>query len=190
MGILEAILMAVSLCADCFAVTLCSGVTLGKLRFRSVARVSLVFAVIQTGLLLVGWVFGRALSSYVITFSHIIGFVLLLYVGGSMFWEGLRGSEEVRNLSGWKGVLLGGLATSIDALAVGAAEALGESGDISLAGACESGFAALLVSVFVVTLIFSALGICGGRFIGARTGRIAEIIGGCVLIGIGISLLF
>ncbi|MBQ2543402.1 MAG: manganese efflux pump [Bacteroidales bacterium] len=48
----------------------------------------------------------------------------------------------------------------------------------------------LLLSVFVVTALSAVLGICGGKAIGKRTGPVAEIIGGCVLIGIGISLLF
>lgn len=190
MGIWEAVLTAISLCADCFAVTLCSGVTLKKVNASAVLRVALAFAVIQSGLLLAGWVFGRVLASFVLRISHVIGFLLLLYVGGSMIWEGIRGKDEVRDLAGWKGVILGGIATSIDALAVGAAQALGAESELSLSGALESGFAALFISVFVVTAVSAVLGICGGRFIGKRMGRIAEVIGGCVLVGIGISLLF
>ena len=84
MGILESILIAVSLCADCFAVTLCSSVTLKSLRWPNVLRVTAVFAVIQTGLLLAGWAFGSLFAASVIKVSHIIGFLLLLYVGGCM----------------------------------------------------------------------------------------------------------
>ena len=181
MGILEPILIAVSLCADCFAVTLCSGVTLGRITFRKVVTVALAFAVIQTGLLLAGWLLGSLVASYVIKASHIIGFLLLLYVGGSMLWEGIRGKEEVRNLNGWKNVLVGGIATSIDALAVGVAN--------SMEGTTWSGVLPLLVSVFFVTALSAVLGICGGRAIGARAGRWAEIAGGLVLIGIGVWML-
>lgn len=182
MGILEAILVAVSLCADCFAVTLCSSVTLKDLRWRSVAKVAVVFAVIQAGLLLAGWAFGSLLASYVIKVSHIIGFLLLLYVGGSMLLEGIRGKEEVRKLDSMRNIVLGGIATSIDALAVGVAQSMEDTS--------WNGFLPLLIAVFAVTALSAVLGICGGRFIGKRVGRIAEIIGGLVLIGIGISLLF
>ncbi|MBR5042950.1 MAG: manganese efflux pump [Bacteroidales bacterium] len=181
MNILEAILVAVSLCADCFAVSLCSSVTLKDLKWSSVARVALSFAVIQAGLLLAGWAFGSLLASYVIKVSHIIGFLLLLYVGGSMLLEGIRGKEEVRKLDSWRNIVLGGIATSIDALAVGVAQSMEDTR--------WSGFLPLLIAVFVVTALSAVLGICGGRFIGSRVGRIAEIIGGCILIGIGISLL-
>ena len=182
MGILEAILVAVSLCADCFAVTLCSSVTLKDLRWRSVAKVAVVFAVIQAGLLLAGWAFGSLLASYVIKVSHIIGFLLLLYVGGSMLLEGIRGKEEVRKLDSMRNIVLGGIATSIDALAVGVAQSMEDTSWI--------GFLPLLIAVFAVTALSAVLGICGGRFIGKRVGRIAEIIGGLVLICIGVSLLF
>ena len=182
MGILEAILVAVSLCADCFAVTLCSSVTLKDLRWRSVAKVAVVFAVIQAGLLLAGWAFGSLLASYVIKVSHIIGFLLLLYVGGSMLLEGIRGKEEVRKLDSMRNIVLGGIATSIDALAVGVAQSMEDTS--------WNGFLPLLIAVFAVTALSAVLGICGGRFIGKRVGRIAEIIGGLVLICIGVSLLF
>ncbi|MBR5905400.1 MAG: manganese efflux pump [Bacteroidales bacterium] len=182
MGILEAILVAVSLCADCFAVTLCSSVTLKDLRWNSVAKVAAVFAVIQAGLLLAGWAFGSLFASYVIKISHIIGFLLLLYVGGSMLYEGIRGKEEVRKLDSWRNIVLGGIATSIDALAVGVAQSMEDTS--------WNGFLPLLIAVFAVTALSAVLGICGGRFIGRRVGRVAEIIGGLVLIAIGVSLLF
>lgn len=182
MNILESILLAVSLCADCFAVSLCSSITLKNLKWTTVLKVALSFAVIQSALLWAGWAFGSLLASYVIKISHILGFLLLLYVGGSMIWEGIKGDKDVRDLSAWKGIIIGGLATSIDALAVGVAQ--------SFADQSPADFIPLLVSVFVVTALSSILGICGGKAIGKRTGPLAEIIGGCVLIGIGISLLF
>ena len=182
MVLLEAILVAASLCADCFAVSLCSGVTLRSARWGEVLRVALAFAVIQAGLLLAGWAFGYLFVGLVEKISHIIGFLMLLYVGGSMLIEGIRGKEEVRNLNGWRNVLIGGAATSIDALAVGVANSMEESG--------WSGFLPLLIAVFVITALSVVIGLRGGRAIGKHFGRWAEIAGGLVLIGIGVSLLF
>ena len=181
MSIWESILVAVSLCADCFAVSLCSGVTLRSVRWRPVLGVALAFAVIQAGLLLAGWAFGWLFVGFVERVSHWIGFLLLLYVGGSMLLEGIRGDEEVRNLDGWRNVLLGGLATSIDALAVGVAQ--------SMEGSDWRAFLPLLVSVFAVTALSVVAGLRGGRALGTRFGRWAEIAGGLVLIGIGVSFL-
>ena len=181
MRILQAILVAASLCADCFAVSLCSGVTLRELRWRRTLGVALAFAFIQAGLLALGWAFGYLFVGMVEKVSHVIAFLMLLYVGGSMLVEGIRGREEVRNLDGWRNVLVGGVATSIDALAVGVAQSME---DVSF-----SAFLPLLLSVFAITALSVVVGLHGGRAIGVRFGRWAEIAGGLVLIGIGVSVL-
>ena len=181
MQIIEAILVAASLCADCLAVSLCSGVTLRDVRWGSILGVALAFAVIQAGLLLAGGVFGSLFVGAVEKISHIIGFLLLLYVGVSMLVEGIRGEDEIRNLDGLKNVIIGGLATSIDALAVGVAE--------SMEGTDWAGFLPLLIAVFVITALTVVVGLRGGSAIGKRFGRWAEVIGGVILIGIGISIL-
>ena len=181
MTILEAILVAASLCADCLAVSLCSGVTLRNVRWGRILRVALAFAVIQAGLLLAGWAFGSLFVGAVQKISHIIGFILLLYVGVSMLVDGIRGEEEVRNLDGFKNVIVSGIATSIDALAVGVAQSME---DVSW-----TGFLPLLIAVFGITALSVVVGLRGGSAIGSRFGRWAEVVGGLVLIGIGISIL-
>ena len=181
MSIWESILLAASLCADCLAVSLCSGVTLRSARWREILGVALAFAVIQAGLLLAGWAFGYLFVGMVEKISHIIAFLLLLYVGGSMLIEGIKGEAEVRDLSSWRNIILGGLATSIDALAVGVAQ--------SMEGADWPAFLPLLVAVFVITALSVIIGLRGGRAIGERFGRWAEIVGGVVLIAIGVSVL-
>lgn len=181
MEIWEAILLAASLCADCLAVSLCSGVTLRSVRWREILGVALAFAVIQAGLLLAGWAFGYLFVGMVEKISHIIAFLLLLYVGGSMLIEGIKGEAEVRDLSSWRNIIIGGVATSIDALAVGVAQSM-EGGD-------WPAFLPLLVAVFAITALSVVIGLRGGRAIGARFGRWAEIVGGVVLIAIGVSVL-
>lgn len=179
--IITAILIAVSLCADCFAVSLCSAVTIKQIKWGGILRVALAFAVIQTGLLLAGWAFGELFVGLIEKISHIIGFLLLLYVGGSMLIEGIRGEDDVKDLNGLRNVVIGGVATSIDALAVGVAQ--------SMAGCPFSGILPLLIAVFAVTALSVTAGIRGGRILGRRFGRWAEIIGGLVLVGIGASIL-
>lgn len=181
MNLVGPLLMAVSLCADCFAVSLCSSVTLKEVNARQVALVAISFSIIQTGLLLLGWLFGSIFVGLVEKVAHIIGFLLLLYVGGSMFIEGIRGEAEVRDLSGFKNIIIGGIATSIDALAVGVAQ--------SMTGIDLSGIMPLLISVAVVTALSVVCGICGGKAIGSHFGRWAEIAGGVVLMAIGVGVL-
>ena len=181
MNVIESILLAASLCADCLAVSLCSGVTLGKITFRQVARVSLAFAVIQTGLLVAGWAFGNFFAGFVDKVAHFIGAGLLFYVGGSMFMEGLKGESEVRDLNGWKNVILGGIATSIDALAIGVSR--------SMTGCGRQEILQLSVCLFAVTALSVVCGLLFGRKLGCRFGCRAEIVGGCVLLGFAVAIL-
>ena len=151
MSIFETLMLAASLCADCFAVSLCSSVTLRETGWRQLLLTSLAFAVIQSGLLL-----------------------------------GIRGCGEGRNLNGWRNIILGGVATSIDAAAVGVSQ--------SMSGAGTSGTVLLLAAVFLCTMVSVTAGISAGRAIGGirgkNVGRIAEIAGGAVLTVIGLTFLF
>lgn len=180
---IKSLLTAVSLCADCFAVSICSGVTIrrdgnaGKI-FKAAAA----FAVIQTGLLLAGWLLGSAFLSAVRAISGIIGFLLLLYVGGSMVLEARKGECQPRDLDGWKNIILAGLATSIDAMAVGGAESMRETPE-------SDGMAALAISVFAVTALSVMAGLRFGSRLGNGFGRWAELAGGLVLITLGILMI-
>lgn len=181
MGLIQAILTATSLCADCFAVALCSSVSSSSISKRDVLKIALIFAVIHTSLLLAGWLFGTAIVNLVAKAAHLIGFLLLLYVGGNMLIEGIRGKENSISIGNIKNIVLGSLATSIDALAVGAAQ--------SLEGAAWANFIPLMIFLFVITIITVSAGIMGGNRIGRKFGRVAEIVGGIVLITIGITIL-
>ena len=175
------ILFGMSLCADCFAVSLCSGVTLRSSRWKDILFAALVFAVIQTAFLFLGWALGHAIVSLVIKIARWIGFLLLLYVGGSMVIEGVRHDNEARDLSSFRNLVIGGIATSIDAFSVGVSMAMG--------GDSVKEILPKAISVFVFTVLSVIAGIAGGKKIGGYAGPVAEIIGGLVLVGIGISIL-
>ena len=186
MGVWEAIVMAISLCADCFAVSVCSSLGLRRIELRKLLTVALAFAVIQSGLLMVGWTFGSLIAGLVMKISSILAFCLLLYVGSGMIKDAvsaLRGGEcECRDLNGFKNIVLGGIATSLDALAVGVSMSLVPD------TASFAGILPLLVSVFAVTALSVIAGMTGGKAIGQRFGHWAELAGGIVLIIIGILI--
>ena len=182
LNVAEAVAVAVSLCADCFAVCACSATSLGKTGKRGMAVIAAVFAVVQAGLFAAGWGFGDAVSSLLRTFAHVLGFILLLYVGGSMMWEGRKGSPEGRDLRGFRNIILGAFATSIDALAVGIS--------CSLDGRPLPEAVLQASCVFVVTAASVFAGIISGRRVGERLGPKAEIAGGAILVIIGVLMLF
>ncbi|MBP5566161.1 MAG: manganese efflux pump [Bacteroidales bacterium] len=183
MSTLEAFLIAVSLCADCFAVSLCSGTTLAGSGDKKalIARIALAFAIIQTALMFAGWALGAVIYNFVSRFAPWIGFALLLFVGGSMLIAGVKGDEEHLKLDGTRDIILAGIATSIDALAVGAAN--------SMEGVPLAGMLMPLAFVFVITALSVVAGISGGKALGQRFGNAARIFGGIVLIAIGLNMI-
>lgn len=178
-NLLKDILLAVSLCADCFAVSLCASVSMKKTRAGEVMKIALIFAVIQTLFLFLGWAFGDFIAKYVLSYVKYIGMGLLVFVGVSMIKEAFS-EEESRNLSGFRNIVMAGIADSIDALAVGIS--------MSMAGRNLSGMISPIVAVFVITALSVVFGIAGGRFIGCRAGKPAAICGGTVLILLGVNI--
>ena len=187
--ILSAILLGMSLCADCFAVTLCSSFLVSREELKKkVLTVVLVFVFIHTGFLLGGWALGTfaadLIAGHVAHFeriAHIIGFLLLLYVGLEMFIDGVRSKSEHLNLDGIGGIILGSVATSIDAAVVGLSMALN--------GAPWAEIAPVAVSLVVFTVVAVVVGMLSGSFLGRKLGHSARIVGGLVLIGLGIHIL-
>ncbi len=177
------ILFAASLCADCFAVTLCSSVSLKNPSLKTVLTIAVIFSAVQAGLLVIGRAFGDILAGHVEKLSHMIGFLLLAYIGGSMIHEALKGKDRSLNLNGLKNIVIGAVATSIDAFAAGISLSMddpGTSGDILWKGS----------AVFVFTFLSVMAGIYGGSALGRKFGNMAELCGGIVLTVLGILILF
>ncbi len=93
----------------------------------------------------------------------------------------LNKDEKPLELCGFKNVIIGAMATSVDALAVGISLSMSQPEPRYLISS--------VVSVFVITILSVIAGMFSGQALGKRLGRIAEIVGGLVLIGIGISIL-
>ena len=174
-------LFAMSLCADCFAVSICSGITLRQRKRGAEWLVALTLAFVQAGLLFLGAAFGSIFAKSISRMAGIVGFLLLLYVGGGMVYEGWKKEGVCRNLSGMKNVILGALATSIDAFVAGVSLALSHQDNVDVAWK--------VFFVWLCTFISVAGGLFFGEKIGLRFGFKAEIVGGIVLIIIGLSLL-
>ena len=107
-----------------------------------------------------------------------IALALLLYIGGKMLREGLKGGEEARPAASFRELLVQGVATSIDALSVGFTIAELSAGE------------ALLESLIIALVTFL---ICmGGLFLGKKAGKKltgrASVLGGVILILIGLEI--
>jgi putative Mn2+ efflux pump MntP len=176
----EAILIAVGLGMDTFAVGVGSGTVFEPPMRRSVFRLCFHFGLFQSLLFLAGYFAGTSIVEAMAAWDHYIALGLLLFVGVRMIWEGIcRGDEEAQRVDpsrGWRLVILS-VATSIDALAVGLSFGV---------LAREVLFPALVIGgvSFAMTLV----GILLGRRLQASFGKYAEILGGLILIGIGVKI--
>ena len=181
MTIGSAILVSIALSIDTFAVSMSGSVSMGRLRLAKVAGVALSLAFVQTVFLLGGYYAGDAVARLIEKWGRYLGFAMLLYVGVDMIVEAVRNKEESQDFSGaWK-ILVAAVATSIDAVAVGA------SFGLSLVPAGELWLTAGVT--FAATVIFAVSGMFCGSAVGRAFGRPAKIVAGIVLIAIGLEIL-
>lgn len=183
MPFLEILAVAVALAMDAFAVAIASGAALRIVTNRQTFRLAWHFGLFQAAMPIIGWFGGVLVRDYFLRFGHWIAFILLLYIGGHMLWEGLSKNEDdaCQDPTAGSRLIMLSVATSIDALAVGFTMAmLGMS----------IWFPAAVIGV--VALLFTAAGMHLGKFLGCRTrlGQYAEVLGGLVLMGIGGKILW
>lgn len=173
--------LAVALAMDAFAVAIVTAVALHRISERHVFRLSFHFGLFQALMLLLGWLCGSAASALLSRADHWIAFGLLAMVGGRMIWGATHGGPHAvapDRTRGWDLVMLS-IATSIDALAVGLSLALISSPIL---------WPALIVGA--VAALLTAVGMAIGRRCGLSWGKGVEVLGGCVLIAIGLKILW
>lgn len=175
--------LSLAMSTDAFAVALGKGAAINKPTWRQALRIGLIFGVIEGLTPVIGWALGRAAAPYVEAWDHWIAFVLLTILGAKMVYEGLSRAADSEAVAApeqsvWL-LAVTGLATSIDAMAVGAGLAF--IGVNIYATAVAIGFS---------TFVMVTLGIMVGRALGAVIGKRAELIGGVVLITIGAIILY
>lgn len=174
--------LALAMSTDAFAAAVGKGAALQRPHWREAVRTGAIFGVIEGLTPLLGWALGNAAAPYVETWDHWIAFVLLGLLGLRMIREGCSApepGEDKPNSHSFLRLALTGMATSIDALIVGAGLAFIDA-DI-LVTAAAIGFA---------TFIMVTLGVMLGRALGALVGKRAEVLGGIVLITIGSLILY
>lgn len=181
MEILTVFLLAIGLSFDSFAVSVCSGLNLPRIRFFQAAKLAIFLALFQALMPLIGWLVGNSIKPLIEPVDHWIAFGLLSLIGGKMIIESFISSEsrEIKNPLHIKVILVLSLATSIDALAVG----------FSFATFLDKIMMAVLI-IGSVTFIASMLGILLGKKTGPKINRYAEITGGLILVFIGMKILF
>lgn len=178
MGLFELFVLAVGLSMDAFAVSVCKGLSLGKIKWKHMCIAGLWFGGFQALMPLIGYLGGRYFTDMITHYSHWIAFLLLLFIGGSMIKESFEEEEEMDASMAIKDMFILAVATSIDALAVGVTFAF-----------LKVAIVPAICFIGVVTFVCSAAGVKIGSIFGMKYKSKEELCGGIILILIGIKIL-
>lgn len=180
----NSILLGVGLAMDAFSVSLANGLNEPDMRRRRMGLIAGIFAGFQFAMPMIGWICVSTIAQYFTAFQKCIPWIalcLLGYIGGKMLFESIRGEEDDENDTaaiGLSGLMVQGIATSIDALSVGFT--------ISDYHFFEATLACLLIGLVTFFICYAGLKI--GKKAGTKLAGKAGILGGCILIFIGLEI--
>ncbi|CAN5568168.1 manganese efflux pump MntP family protein [soil metagenome] len=167
---------------DAAAVAAASGLAHPKVGFSRGLGMAAVFGVFQAAMPCIGWLAGRRLAGVAEHYTPWIAFVILLALGIKTIHAALSAKDEDAtarpNPFALRVVIGLGIATSLDALAVGVTLPL---------LAIPLWICATVIGGVTFGLAASAFQF--GRSIGDRLGKRLEVLGGVALIAVGAELL-
>lgn len=180
--VITSIALGVGLAMDAFSVSLANGLNEPCMRKRKMCGVAGTFAFFQALMPMIGWVCVHTIVQYFTMFEKFIPWIALMllgFIGGSMLKDGIKGEdEEEAPAVGFMGLMVQGVATSIDALSVGFT--------ISRYNFIMALVCAIIIAV--VTYVICMAGLSIGKCCGTKLAGKATILGGVILIIIGIEI--
>lgn len=179
MNIVELFMIGVGLAMDAFAVAIGKGLSLKEMKWKIAVIIGMYFGFFQAIMPLGGYLSGKVIGNIITSFSGIITFLLLGFVGGNMIKEAFNnGKKDDAKSTNFLSMLILAVATSIDAFAVGITFAFYNINIL---------FAMIIIGC--ITFIMSMLGVKIGNAFGNKYEKTAQILGGVILISIGIKSL-
>lgn len=183
------LLIALSLSADAFAVTISNALCYPNLSRGKKISMPIVFGVMQGAMPLIGYLLGKVFAEYIEKLDHWIALALLVVLGIKMIVETAKENASKDECSCCKddagnvkkltfgAILVQGVATSIDAMAVG----------ITLALTVPLKIYYSVIVIAVVTFAMCLLGLLLGKY-GRFLKKYAGFVGGAVLILTGVKI--
>lgn len=178
MNSLDLLLIAVGLSMDAFAVSICKGLSLGKISWKHMVIAGLWFGGFQFLMPSLGYYLGSFFASFIDDYDHWVTFILLGAIGSNMIRESYQEGESIDGSMKPYTMLLLAIATSIDALGVGVSFAFMRIRILPSA-----------LFIGCTTFLISAAGVKVGSLFGLRYKNRAERVGGICLILIGTKIL-
>lgn len=178
----EIFLFGVGLSMDAFAVSVCKGLCMEKIKYSHALVIAVFFGFFQALMPFLGYHLGKTFESYITSIDHWIAFVLLAYIGIKMIRDAFDDDDEVSCPADprldIKELFVLAVATSIDALAVGIAFSF-----------TETNIYENILIIGTVTFALAFLGVVIGNKFGSRFKQKAQVSGGAILVLLGIKLL-
>ena len=180
---LNSVLLGVGLAMDAFSVSLANGLNEPEMSLKKSSLIAGTFGFFQAFMPMIGWICVHTVVQRFRSFEKFIPWIalaLLAFIGGKMLSEGLKKKENEQKKAGLTpvGLLLQGIATSIDALSVGFT--------IAEYGVSAALTAALIIAA--VTFVICMGGLYIGKKFGVKLADKASVLGGIILIAIGVEI--
>ena len=179
MGLIELCILSIGLAMDAFAVSVCKGLSMKRMKWKNAIIIGAYFGYFQALMPALGYLLGYNFQDRISNIDHWIAFILLGVIGINMIKEAISKENDVHNDSvKFKEMIVLAIATSIDALAVGITFAFLNVNLI------------LAISLIgIITFIISVLGVKVVNIFGDKYEKKAEFAGGIILIFLGIKIL-
>lgn len=179
---LNAVLFGIGLAMDAFSVSLANGLNEPGMKKSRMCAIAGTFCGFQIVMPLIGWICVHTVAGIFDSFRKfipLIALILLLFIGGKMLLDGIRNiNEEEKSTVGFWGLMLQGVATSIDALSVG----------FTIADYTPAAAVTEAVIIGIVTFAICIAGLLIGRKFGTKLAGKATVLGGIILIAIGLEI--
>lgn len=181
---INAIGFGIGLAMDAFSVSLANGLNEPDMKPGRSCTIAGVFAGFQIAMPLIGWFCIHTIANVFNSFLKFvpwIALILLLYIGGKMLVEGIKGGDDENDTIAKVGIgqlIVQGIATSIDALSTGFAMAEFDA----MSAIIES----LIIGIVTFGICIGGLRL--GRKFGTKLAGKASILGGVILILIGLEI--
>ncbi len=180
MSYIEVFLIGIGLSMDAFAVCATNAVVYKNTDKKRGLIMAVCFGVFQAVMPTIGYFLGSAFSDYIKALDHIIALILLAFIGVKMIIDAFKGESE--NSVGQKitfpMIIVQGIATSIDALAVG----------ISFAALQSIRIFPAVALIGLTTFVLCVIALIVGKRFGKLLNNKAQLVGGLILISIGIKI--
>lgn len=175
--VVSLIFMATALGMDAFSVSL--GIGMQRIRLKRIAEIGLVMGLFHIIMPFIGIMLGQAISVRIGHFATLLGGMLMVGIGAQMFFSAFNHETKKMIQPIGFGLLFLAFSVSIDSFSVGLS--LGISGAKTV----------LTLFIFgVVSMLLTWAGMLLGRKVRGLAGVYSELLGGSILFGFGLNILF